>query len=427
MSVSRPRILVVDRGSFFTFAQCLAADAEVFFFSEFRNVAAMSKNALVGRDVPGVERVDSMWNVIDDVDVIAFPDVGDGDMQHWLRKQGYAVWGTGKAEMLELDRWQFKQLLKRLDLPIVPTRHVIGLDELEKILIKEDDLYLKTSFFRGDLETFHHVNYDLSRPWLDELRYRLGPHAQEIEVLVEDPVATVELGYDGYCIDGEFPSVASWGLELKDCAYISRSCDAHQMPECIQDTNAALADAMKALGVRGNFASEIRVADDGTAYINDPTFRCPSPPISALSVWISNWVEIVVAGAHGECVDPMFRAEYAAEIELAKINKATGMATYLEHQWMAVDIPDAVEPWVRLRRPVVYDGRYWCIPEAWLDIAGSVVGLGATPEAAIDAALANAEQIQGPQLSYNTNAKQELLDGWSKAQEACKSREGQAA
>jgi hypothetical protein len=418
-AVKRPRILVCDRGAFLPFAQAFAADADTLYFSEFREVADLSKNAMVGRDVPGIERVDSLWKHIDDVDAIAFPDVGDGDMQQWLRGKGYAVWGSGDAEMLEIDRWEFKRLLQKMGLPVVDTRRLVGLDALEAVLRKEDDRYVKTSFFRGDFESYHHVTWELTEPWFNDLRHRMGPHGAEIETLVELPAPGVEIGFDGYVVDGKFPESAMYGLELKDSAYLGRACAVTDMPGCLQDANVALAEALRKLGARSCYSNEVRVTDDGTAYISDPCLRCGSPPFASMSLAITNWAEIVLGGAHGEVVEPDFAAEYACEIELA--------SPWLESDWLPLKMPDEILPWVRLRRPVVIDGRYWCIPHPWLDIAGSAVGLGDTPALAIDRAIEVAEQIEGYQLKWNKNVKAELLDGWDKVQDACADTKAKAA
>lgn len=417
--MARPRILVVDNGAFLSFAQALVPDADVLYFSHFGEVAPSSKNAMVGRDVPGIERVDSLWNHIDDVDVIAFPDVGDGDLQVHLRKAGYAVWGSAKAEMLELDRGEFKRLLLKLGMPVVDTRHVVGLDALRTILEHEDDLYIKTSFFRGDFESFHHITWDLSEPWWQELAYRMGPHGPEMETLVEVPAPGIEIGYDSFVIDGQFPENAAWGIEYKDKGYIGQHVPASALPPCLSEANEVLAEPLRVMGARSCYSNEVRVTDDGTAYISDPACRCGAPPFAAMSLWITNWVDIVMAGARGELVEPEYAAPYAAEIELTKQYKDTSMATWLEHQWMALDIPAAAVPWIRLRRPVVVQGRWWSVPHAWLDIVGSAVGLGNTAEEAIDAALAIADQIKAPQLGYNEHAKDELMKTWSEAQTQC--------
>lgn len=407
--MKEPTALIYDRGGFFPFAQALTTGMRVLYFSEWREVAPSVKSAYIGRDVPGIERVDSFYDHLPDADVIVFPDIGDGDFQHWLREKGYPVWGTDRAEMLELDRHAFKGLMEKIGEPVINAEHIIGVDDLEAYLREHEDVYVKSSFFRGDLETFHHVTWDLSEPWFDDLVSRLGPHGLEAEFLVEDPVAGCEVGYDAYCIDGEFPLRAAWGVELKDAAYIGTWAEATKLPLVLQHLNDVMSGPLKTLGCRGNYSNEVRIAEDGTAYLNDPTCRCPSPPISLLSVWIQNWPDIVMGGAHGECVAPEFSAQYGVEIELR--------SDWLTEHWLALDIPAETMPWVRVRRPAVVDGRYWCVPHDWLDICGSAIGLGPTPEAAIDAALDVADQIKGYQVEYNHHCKDELLDAWQQAQE----------
>lgn len=415
--MARPKILVYDRGAFISFAQALVPDAEVLYFSEYREVAPSSKNAMVGRDVPGIERVDSFWNHLNVVDVVAFPDIGDGDLQEHLREMGKPVWGSGRAEMLELARLEFKTLLKKLGMPVVDTRRVIGIDALRSILEKEDDLYVKTSFFRADFESFHHITWDLSEPWWQELAYRMGPHGKEIEVLVEVPAPGLEFGYDGYVIDGQFPQHAAWGVEKKDKGYLIYADDSP--PACLTEANEVLSEALRTLGARGNYHNEVRQTEDGTVYISDPACRCGAPPFASMSIWITNWVDIVVGGANGEVVEPAYAAPYACEVELSKSSKDISMATWLEHQWLALEMPEAIVPWVRLRRPVVVDGRWWSVPHSWLDILGAAVGIGQTPEEAIDAALKVAEQVEGPQVCYDETIKDDLLKTWSEVQDAC--------
>lgn len=406
----RPKILVVERGCWLPFAQALTPDADVLLFTEYREIAAEARNAMVGRDIPGITRVDSMWKVLDDVDTIAFPDVGDGDMQMYLRSKGYHVWGSGDAEMLELSRWDFNSLLKKIGLFTVPTRLVVGMDALEAILRKEQDLYLKLSYFRGDGETRHHEDWDRTSQWFYERRYRLGPHADEVEWIVQDPLKAKEIGYDGYCVDGRFPDSACWGWEDKDRFYVGRACRQQEMPAPLQDVNAAIAGSLGSLGMRGNFATEVRCTDDDFFVFNDPTCRCPSPPIGVQSINITNWVEIVTAGARGEIVEPDFQEEYMAEVEL--------IAPCADKEWSAIDMPEDVVPFVRLRRACLIDGRYWSIPSVALGgIIGSACGIGSTPEAAIEQAVSIAEQVSTPELIVHKGLREEMAAAWEEAQE----------
>jgi hypothetical protein len=403
----RPIILVYDRGAFVPFAQALAeSGADVLYHGEWRELAPISRNALIGRDVPGIQRVDSFWSFIDEADAIVFPWTGDGDMQHWLRQKGYPVWGSGKAEMLEQDRGQFLDLLEKLGMPTPDTRRVIGLDDLEAILRNEEDLYLKTSFYRGDAETYHHETWEGTVSRFNTWKVNVGPHGREMEWLVQKPIKAKEIGYDGYSVNGFFPQRAAWGVEGKDSFYIGRTQLATEMPPCIQEANEALSDALKSLGMAGNYHNEIRITGEGQAYLTDPTCRCGSPPICTMSRWITNWTDIVMAGVKGEIVEPEFASEYAAEVALC--------SPWGDEHWMSVEIPEEVSPWVRLYRPVYYEGRPWCVPSDWIK-TGSAIGLGPTPEAARDRAIEVAEQVKGDQLSFDKDVKGQMIQMWEGA------------
>lgn len=162
--------LVWDRGEFFLpFAQALGRDGfkTVLYSTEWRTFAPKSKDVKPGVGMEGVERVDSFWSNIDIADTIVFPGGGDGDLQQYLRDRGYAVWGGGMAELLEVDRHKFKETLENAGSPVPEYTPITGMDNLREFLedSANDDSYLKTSFFRGDFETFHHVNWRLTQPW----------------------------------------------------------------------------------------------------------------------------------------------------------------------------------------------------------------------------------------------------------------------
>lgn len=406
MKLSDNTALVWDRGSFLPFAQALGGKGgfgQVLYFSEWRGFAPYSKDALIGRDMENVRRVDSFWDHLDDADVVVFPDVGDGDMQMYLRQIGKSVWGTGRAEMLELDRVNFKRYMEEIGLPVIPWNHVVGMDALENYMRdpSNDDSYIKSSFFRGDLETFHHEEWDLSKPWFLDTQMRLGPHAMELDTMTEKSVPAIEPGYDGYNVDGVFPQNAIWGWEKKDSLYVGKAGMAADMPLIIRQTNAAIGPALGKLGCRGNYHSEVRLADDGTVYLNDPCCRCGSPPHEIMSIQIANWAEIVWAGAHGEVVEPEFTSQYGAQILLR--------SEYADEHFVSINIPEDLMGRVRLRRPTKYEDGYWHVPGSHLDLIGSALGLGDTPDAALKEAEEVAGELKAYQLDYNKNARDDML------------------
>ena len=57
----------------------------------------------IGEGLPGVTKITNFFDGIGDVDLFCFFDVGDGNLQNYLRSKGKRVFGSGKAEELEYD------------------------------------------------------------------------------------------------------------------------------------------------------------------------------------------------------------------------------------------------------------------------------------------------------------------------------------
>jgi hypothetical protein len=406
MSLKNKTALVWDQGSFLPFAQALGGEGgfgRVFYYSPRTSFMSKSQDALVGRDIEPLERVDSFWSYVNEADTIVFPDCGDGDLQHWLREKGYSVWGSARAEMLELDRWNFRKLLEELKQPVPDTVRVIGIKALREEIKNREDCYIKTSFFRGDLETRHFTSYDIDKPWIDELELHLGPHAVEIELIIEDPICGIEPGYDGFCIDGKFPKTAMFGYEAKDSSYLGKVIAFDDMPDALRDTASILSMPLKQLGQRGNFHTEVRIEEEtGEVYLLDPCQRCGSPPIETMVCMIDNWGEIVEAGARGEIVEPDFAAKYGAQIILK--------SNWVLENFLSIKTDPAFEPFLKLRRAVRYGEQLWSIPSSELELIGSAVGVGDTSEAAIDMALEVAESVEALEIEYAKDAKEKLLE-----------------
>lgn len=342
----------------------------------------------VGCGLPNVERVYSWLSVLPEVDIVVCPHVYSFDVVDHCRSIGKPAWGASKAEALELERWKTKQLMEALDMPVVPGLLIEGTDALEDYLSDPDneDRYIKTSMTRGDFETFHHVNWHTTKPWLDELTYRLGPRQAHIEFIVEEPVEGIEVGYDGFSVKGQFPYTASYGYEVKDCGYIGRVATQDDLPEALRYCNDAIASTMGALGCQGFFSNEIRIGKDRTPYLIDPTMRCGSPPSESYIELFSNWAEVIWAGAHGEMVDLSPVAKFSAQIIL----KSSWVA---DNKFLAVRYPDEISQWVKLHNLCIIDGQTFVAPQDFPEF-GSVVGLGDTIEDAVELAKERADQIE---------------------------------
>lgn len=396
------RCLVLDSGLYVHVAKKLAESfGHVDIYVEWRNNGfPSSKKRQIGTGIPDVERVYDLWDAARAADLIVVTDVYLADEQRAFREMGKPVWGSGNADALEIERVGTKGIMKSLGMPIVPYEVKRGLEALREYLLDKEDVWVKGSIVRGDLETFHWVSQHVSGPRLNLLQKRLGPRARTMEFLVEPSVKGCEYGYDGYCIDGRFGRVALYGPEEKDAGYLGKVVDFADLPEPIRAPTEQFSRALGDLGMRGFFSDEIRIAEDGTPYLIDPACRCGSPPSESYIELFDNWAEVIWAGAHGEVIDLHPVAEYVAQIVL-KSDWVT------EDEYLPVYYPDEIGAFVKLHNYCILDGEVTVVPQDFPEF-GSVIGLGSTRQSAEKSALSHAERIECIDLEYAKDVFQKI-------------------
>ena len=390
--LSSKTVCVVDNGLFCDVATLLAESfGRTYLHIPVPGTSPTSSMLRVGEGLEGVEKIDSIWEHLDAIDLFVFPDLYNGPLQQYLSDQGYRVWGSRMGDVLELDRDYAKRLCRDVGLAVGPYEVVTGIEALRKTLKAHDDRYVKISRSRGDFETFHAPTYALAEPWLDEIARKLGVLKDSKEFIVEEPIDDcVELAYDGYSVDGQFPSHAMHGVEIKDRGYIGKFEAYADMPAAVHEINEALSPVLRAYQYRNIFAVECRVQGD-TPYVTDFCTRFCNPPSQLATHMYTNIAEIVWHGAAGDLVEPVPRGAWGAQVQLV-----TGLH---KDQWQIVDFPAKYREHVRLSYPVHLDGRYAITPEGvGMTVVGAVVATGDTMEAAIDAVKAIAEDVKGYSL-----------------------------
>lgn len=397
-------ICVYDHGLFVELAITLSKDfGRVLYYAPWENGYPKSNTLRIGQGIKGIEAVASPWPYFDDIDLWVFPDVFEGGLQEHLAKMGKRVWGCRMGEELELDRVASKEHCRTLGIDIGPYAQVIGLDALRDYLKEHDDQWVKISATRGDMETFKSDNYDLIEPRLDELEHNLGAKKKVMEFIVEADIPdAIEVGYDGYTIDGKFPKGAIVGVEVKDKAYVGRTMRYSQLPKEVRSVNDKLAPTLKAYGIRGFISTEIRTTNDGRAYLIDPCMRCGSPPNELSQIWITNFADILWEGSEGIVIEPEFAAKYGAQILL--------LSDWADRNWQQVEFPESIRPHVKLRNMTVIDGEYYVIPQ-WTGMPeiGAVVAIGDSPQEAIDECKRMAEMVEGYSIEKPCNALDDAL------------------
>lgn len=389
---SNKSICVVDCGLFVELAVTLSRSfAKTYYWSPWESPFPKSNARLIGEGIEGVTRVHSVFDpdMYPEVDMFVFPDVYMGALQVHLVEQGKRVWGARMGEELELCRVDAKKHFAKLGLAIGPYKVIKGLDNLRSYLEQHDNQYIKVSGTRGDFETFRADNYELAEPKLDELEHNLGAMKKIMEFVVEEAIDdAVEIGYDGYCIDGKFPETAMRGIEIKDKGFIMKSGPYDAVAPQARDFNQKLSRTLAEYEYRGFWSSEIRVTKDGTGYITDPCARAGSPPNELYQVMVSNWPEIMWHGSVGELVEPKLTGKWGAELLI--------ISEWAQENWQAIRFPKQYAENIKLRNLTIIDGKPYVVPQLGNSPEiGAVVAVGDTKDEAVARCKEIAETVEG--------------------------------
>lgn len=384
-------VCVYDQGLFVELAVRLAKDfGQVYYFSPWESAFPKSNDILIGKGIPGIERVNNFFDIIDNVDLFVFPDIYSGSIQKYLvEKCGKRVWGSRYGDSLELYRKETKEYMKSIGIDIGPYEVIIGLNALREYLKEHEHQWVKISFTRGDMETFEAENYDTIEPKLDELEHNLGAKKEIMEFIVEDAIpADIEIGYDGYTIDGKFPSQGMWGLEIKDKGYIGVFSTYEDMPKQIWDINKKLEPALRNYQYRNFFSTEFRMGKDKIPYVIDLCCRAGSPPSELYQNMYMNLADILWFGAEGKVIDPIPAGKYGAEMLIH--------SAWADKNWQAVNFPEKIRDQVKFRNLTIINGKYYVVPQAiGLPEIAAVVAIGDSVEEVIKGVQELAKQVTG--------------------------------
>jgi hypothetical protein len=389
MNLRDKSILIYDFGLFSSLAERLARDfGKVGYHVPWETSFSDGREYVLGMGLKGVERVHHWDDAVDDYDCLCFPDVLCGDLQEYYRRNGYRVWGAGAGGELELLRWKTKQRLRRLELPVNECVKVLGTEALRAYLREHDDQFVKVSTFRGLGETWQAKNYELACGYIDDFEAKYGALKLITEFIVEGEIPDCEeIGYDGYCINGAFPSTAVWGIEKKDEAYFSKVVKWRDLPEGVLRINEALAPVLHAFQYRQFLSTEIR-EKSGEPYLIDITARMASPGGEVYCELFANLGEIIWQGSGGVLVEPRMAGDYGAQIILT--------SEWAEDHWMPVQFPEEIRQWIKLYNHCRIEGVDYTVPQlARMKQIGSVVAIGDDPEEVCKACVERAEAVEG--------------------------------
>lgn len=389
--LSTKSVTICDNGLFVALAEHLSHSfGKTRYYSTWESQLPTSNRTLIGTGIPGVERVNNIWETLDDTDLFVFPDLFMGPLQLHLQGLGKRVWGARMAEELEIFRSKSKEHLKSVGVNIGRYKTIVGMERLRNFLKEHDDQYIKLNQNqRGDSETFHAAAYEIVEPKLDELADALGARQHITEFTVEEAIdGAHNLGWDAYTVDGQFPDKNMIGLEVKDRAYCGKVLDRRETPKQITEVNDKLAETLKNYQCRSFFTTELSVTKDGKAWAVDPTARTSSPPGELIPLIYENLPQIFWGGGNGELVQPEISSGWGVQLIL--------YSEFGAEHWCPVKYPKKLANNVRLRNWARIQGRDYVIPQSvGMSEIGGVVAVGDTLDAAIEECTEIAEQIEG--------------------------------
>jgi hypothetical protein len=399
------KVTVVDNGYYVHVAIALAQHfGKVDYVTNWQCAFPSIEPLLVGDGFPGVRRTKDFWKESSDAHLFVFCDIYESGLQLELVRQGKRVWGPRNGDELEIKRWRTTKLLPKIGLSEPPGRVIVGMPNLRSYLKDHDDLHIKVAGLRGMMETKKHTNYDLSEYWLDIVEKQVSGVKNTIRFLVYDDIPdAVEVGYDGWTVDGQWPEVASYGVEAKDIGIISCIRPYADFPAVIRDVMEAFSPMLKEYKYRGFVCAEIRRTKT-QSFMIDWAARCGSPSSEALFSVFGNLPEVFWFGAEGKLIKPEKLANFSVEI-VVKSPDAD------QEEWKILQIDDEVRPWVKLHLHARVGGRDMICPQEYPSKElGAIVGIGDTLEEAIAHARKNCDGVKSDSVEFKTDTIEECLN-----------------
>jgi hypothetical protein len=393
-------VAVVDNGCFSELATTLSYSfGKVYYNSPWVADYPTSYHTELGEGFPEFERINDIWEIIDDVDLFIFPELHQGPLQEYLVKQGKRVWGSRNGDELELYRKEAKEHFKELGIPQAPYEVVKGMTALRRYIKSrgKDKLWIKISRTRGDTETFSVEGYDLGKNHLDELEAEFGPVAEYREFIVEDNLPdTFDLAIDTYCIDGKYPSRSLLGHEQKDEGYIGVVKDWGKFPEKMVDIYDKLSPSLENYQYRNFFALECRTGKD-EIWLGDPCMRVGSPIFELELNMLKNLPDILWQGAEGTLVEPEYKGKYGFEILV--------QSPWVDDHPLLVQFPDKFREQIKFRYATQFPDGLWIMPQNAGPIFGAIVACGDS----LEDCFAEVKEISGHLKGYKVETFTEAI------------------
>lgn len=404
LELSKKSVMIYDYGNFFPVAKVFAKFFGTVYYYAPYVINGFPEHAPIdiGRNVPNIIRIKEWGNVVPNVDMVFFCDCHEPEQQMFFQDMGLRVFGSRHGSELENDRELLKQILIRLGLPVSEYKIAKGLDELDKLLQKEDHGYVKSGL-RGDGETWEHEDYRLSKYEIDDMRAHLNVFQTQPKYVLDKHIKGIgEIGRDLFVVDGRYPEIVGAGMEKKDMCYVMKLLPYMELPKQLRDVTDKLAPIFADYEYKGWFSDEVIIGEDMEGYLVDATCRLGQPPTDIVSEMITNFAECAYNVASG--IVPKLEYDHTWGVQL--IIKSS----IAEKRASPIVVPDEYKDKVKIKNLVIDENGTWVFTPNGVAMQeiGSVVSSGNTLNYAMESAEEIASSIKGLDIRIDKNCLKEV-------------------
>lgn len=368
--------LVVDNGLFIAVAFRLARDGyKVHYWTPWENASPLAREMAPGTGLEdrGIFRCNDRMAVLEDgIDLVAIPDLYHEGFQQFIGTHSdVPVFGPGRGQRLENDRWFLKELLHNADCDVAAAELIDGVSALQEYVADPENAknIIKVSLLRGDMETFD-GSKGSAVVWADDLKHRIGPIGERVHFISEGIIPdAIEVGIDRFYKQGEMLGSPLLGFEVKQSGVYLGTTDFDIRP--FKPLERTISRFLAGTDYNCFFSDEIRRTKEGHMFLIDATTRVPSPPGEVMLAAMKRFDDVVFGKP------PDWNGHHwFAEIGM--------YSDWLKDHYLEITVPDDVRDHFSFRCYCRIDGKDWAIPQDSKDSRfGSAFGVGKTAEEAM--------------------------------------------
>jgi hypothetical protein len=404
VDLSTKKILIADRGKFLPTALRMGQAFGQAWYYLFEEETSPSHDLdEIGKGFEEIKVVDDFWKYAHQADMVMFLDVYNGGLPEEVKRQGIPCYSALGSERFEIDREYLYKALYLAGLPTPTFRgrpvweegYVKGIDRVQRLLASDekynDNVIIKTSYYRADMETQVYSNAFLMQPWFETLRGKVKSGRENFKFVLEDKLDKVcEGGWDGPNLNGDSPENIMIGYEAKNKLYASKVVKS--LPEPYANIEKRMKPAFKKFGYQGWYSTEVLFDKKGVAHLIDATTRCGGPPSELVIEQYPNFPQHVWDLAHG--IMPTLTVEHEYGFWIGIWSSAD------ETQALTIQAPDGCEAWLKMSNAKKVKDGYVILPKNKDGDIGAVIATGKTLEDAKNLAFERVKMVKCDELMY---------------------------